>query len=98
MRLIKLLEEMMATQTKSPFAELVAAELIEARQKHGPQSSVHEGYAVLLEELDEVWDEVKKKTKERDMENLLKELVQVASSAQKMAEDVVIPRLNKNER
>ena len=83
------------SRAQSPFAKLVAAELVDARTKHGPQASIHEGYAVLLEELDEVWDEVKKKTKERDMENLLKELVQVASSAQKMAEDVVIPRLNK---
>jgi NTP pyrophosphatase (non-canonical NTP hydrolase) len=81
-----------------PFAEMVKAELAEARAKHGPMLSVHEGYAVILEELDEVWDEVKKKTKERDMPNLLKELIQVGATAQKMAEDVVIPRLNEQKK
>ena len=76
------------------FPHAVAIELQSARAKHGPMNSIHEGYAVILEELDEVWDEVKKKTKERDLENLLKELIQVAAMAQKMAEDVVVPRMN----
>lgn len=30
-----------------------------ARDKHKPMNSPHEGYAVILEELDELWDEVK---------------------------------------
>jgi NTP pyrophosphatase (non-canonical NTP hydrolase) len=60
---------------------------------HGPINSIHEGYSVILEELDEVWEEVKKKTKERDMNNLFKELIQVSAMAQKMAEDVVIPQI-----
>lgn len=81
--------------TVKTFSEHVAKELASAREKHGPMLSIHEGYAVILEELDEVWDEVKKKTKERDLENLLKELIQVAAMAQKMAEDVVIPKLKK---
>ena len=78
-----------------PFGELVAKEIKKARELHGPMRSVHEGYSIILEELDEVWEEVKKKTKERDMESLLKELIQVAATAQKMAEDVVIPNLKK---
>jgi NTP pyrophosphatase (non-canonical NTP hydrolase) len=77
------------------FNELVKLELKRARKMHGPVNSIHEGYSVILEELDEVWEEVKKKTKERDMDNLFKELIQVAAMAQKMAEDVVIPKLNK---
>lgn len=87
-----------ANKPIKPFAELVKAELAEARDKHGPMLSVHEGYAVILEELDEVWDEVKKKTKERDLPNLLKELIQVGATAQKMAEDVVIPKLNEQKK
>ena len=75
------------------FNELVKEELIKSRQKHGPVTSVHEGYAVILEELDEVWEEVKKKTENRDLDNLLKELVQVSTTAQKMAEDIVMPRI-----
>ena len=77
------------------FQKLVVEELVKARKKHGPMLSVHEGYAVILEELDEVWDEVKKRTKERDLDNLLIELIQVSSMAQKMAEDIVIPLLEK---
>lgn len=33
---------------------------IKARTKHAPMRGPHEGYAVILEELDELWDEVKK--------------------------------------
>lgn len=75
------------------FPKMVSKELKSARSKHGNMKSIHEGYAVILEELDEVWDEVKKKSSERDMENLLKEIIQVAAMAQKMAEDVVVPFL-----
>jgi len=78
------------------FSKMVAEELASARKKHGGTNSIHEGYAVILEELDEVWDEVKKKTKERNLVELLKELVQVGAMAQKMAEDVVIPIIKKN--
>ena len=49
----------------------------------------------MLEEVDEVWDEVKKKSVLRDHKAMLAELVQVASCCQKMAEDVVIPKINK---
>lgn len=45
-------------------ASFVADEIMEgylkARQKHAPMHSPHEGYAVILEELDEVWEEVKR--------------------------------------
>ena len=78
------------------FNDLVQEELKRARQLHGNVLSIHEGYAVILEELDEAWDEVKKKTKERNLENLLKELIQVSAMAQKMVEDVVIPNLKKD--
>jgi len=75
------------------FTKLQIEELIRARKNHGPQSSYHEGYAVLLEEVDELWDEVKKKSSNRNHEDTLAELVQIAACAQKMAEDVVIPRI-----
>ena len=81
---------MMATQSKSPFAELVAAELIEARQKHGPMNSLHESWAVIYEEVDELWEHVRKKAKNRDKEEILKELVQIAAMCQKSAEDLIL--------
>lgn len=40
------------------FAD-VAAELERAERKFPRFNSPHEGYAVILEELDELWDEVK---------------------------------------
>ncbi len=80
---------------RSKFARAVSEELKRARHMHGPVNSIHEGYAVILEELDEVWDEVKKKTKERNLQELYKELIQVSAMAQKMAEDTVMPLLEK---
>ena len=37
----------------------VRDELNRAMSKHDPIRSPHEGYAVILEEVDELWDEVK---------------------------------------
>lgn len=48
-----------------------------ARAKHGAMRSSHEGYAVILEELDEVWDEIKANNIPRAKE----EMVQVAAMA-----------------
>lgn len=39
--------------------EEVAKELEHATAKHGPMTSAHEGYAVLKEEVDELWDLIK---------------------------------------
>lgn len=34
--------------------------VMKARVKHGQMRSPHEGYAILLEEVDELWDEVRR--------------------------------------
>lgn len=54
-------------------------ELIEAINKFPSFNSYHEGYAVIKEEVDELWDEIKKKN--HDKNNLLKESLQVATMA-----------------
>jgi hypothetical protein len=41
-------------------AQAVTAELERAQRRFGPYVSPHEGYAVILEEADELWDEVKR--------------------------------------
>ncbi len=69
------------------FPALVAAELSRARAGHRELNSLHEGYAVLLEEVDELWDEIKRRSRDRDPRALLAELVQVAAVAQRIAED-----------
>lgn len=64
----------------------VASELRRATDKHGPILSAHEGYAVILEELDEVKAEVWKR--QYDQAALRKELVQVAAMAVRMVLDL----------
>ena len=41
------------------IAQEVVEELQEAESKFGPFNSSHEGYAVILEELDELWEVVR---------------------------------------
>lgn len=53
----------------------VTAELMRAEAKHKPFNSHHEGFAVIQEEVDELWDDVKADRKEA----ALKEAVQVAA-------------------
>jgi hypothetical protein len=61
--------------------DAVEAETKRAVSLHGPMKSAHEAYGVILEELDEFWDEVKKKKELRDKANMRKELIQVAAMA-----------------
>jgi hypothetical protein len=83
-------------QVGDKFPRAVRTELIRAYSMHGPVQSLHEGYAVILEELDEAWDEIKKKSSKRDMQNLLREFIQIGAMAQKVAEDVIMPYLEIN--
>lgn len=52
---------------------------------HGAYNSAHEAYAVIAEELDELWGEVKKKRALRDPERLYQEALQVAATALRFA-------------
>jgi hypothetical protein len=70
------------------FADLVRDELRGARMAHANLHSSHEAYAVLLEEVEEFWEEVRKKVRLRDRSRMLGELVQVAAMAQRAAEDL----------
>lgn len=59
----------------------VGEELRKSMTKWSLFNSRHEGYAVLLEEVDELWDEVKKR--KPDVKNMRAEAVQVAAMAMK---------------
>lgn len=72
------------------FEELQRREIEFARSGHKPINSVHEGYAVILEELDEFWEEVRKKRCDRSKARMVEELVQIAAMAQRTAEDVLM--------
>lgn len=57
---------------------------VERAKVHGERfTSLHEAYAVILEELDEVWDICRQKRKDRDTAALRKELVQLGAMAVK---------------
>lgn len=58
----------------------VALELLRAKKKF-PDKFVnqHEGYAVILEEIDELWQEIKKKQKDYDLDAQRKEATQAAA-------------------
>ena len=64
----------------------VTAELVKARAKHAPMRGAHEGYAVILEELDELWAEVKAQS--HNPERMRKEALHVAAMALRFVEDV----------
>lgn len=55
----------------------IESELLVARSKFPPMNSAHEGYAVLKEEVDEMWDAIKA----NDITHARKEAVQVAAMA-----------------
>jgi hypothetical protein len=59
--------------------EGVRLELEMAVTTHDSMNSDHEAYAVILEELDEYWEEVRKKRCDRSDENIIKELGQTAA-------------------
>lgn len=66
----------------------VGAELSQARDNWPPFNSAHEGYAVLAEELDELWAHVKTNQKRRDLSAMRKEAIQVAAMAMRFALEV----------
>lgn len=68
----------------------VQREINRARQKHAPIHSLHEGYAVLLEEVDELWERVKMQNTDHEGDTpTYRELVQIGAMAQRIAEDVI---------
>ena len=62
---------------------------VEGAVKQYPEMrSFHEGYAIILEELDELWEEIRKKPAARDMKLLRHEAIQVAAMAARFALDL----------
>lgn len=60
----------------------IEASYMKARRKHAPMRGPHEGYAVLLEETDELWDEVKRwQPDDNNHDAMRKEALHVAAMA-----------------
>lgn len=60
---------------------LVDLELRSACRLFPAFASPHEGYAIILEEMDELWDLLKRQYNDRPKEEMRKEATQIASMA-----------------
>ena len=65
----------------------ILVEYLVASQKFGAFASCHEGYAVILEELDELWDAIKDKSS--NAADLEREAIQVGAMALRFLVDCV---------
>lgn len=66
----------------------VHEELDRATRKFPPMNSAHEGYAILWEEVGELWQEVMKNPLKRNKAKMRNEAIQVAAMAIRFIEDV----------
>jgi len=76
---------------EAKLAEMNALVMEEVRRvsaKNDPFSSPHEGWGILYEEVDELWDEVKKKKKLRSLELMRAECMQIAAAAIRFMHDL----------
>lgn len=82
--------------------EDVRQEIMTATQAHGAMQSQHEAYAIILEELDEFWEEVKVNpmklypdAKDRRLIHMRKELIQIAAMGIRAVIDLNLGLLKK---
>lgn len=66
----------------------MATEALSASLRFGRFNSAHEGYGVLLEEFEELWDEIKKKREDRDPQRLRREAIHVGAMAIRFINDL----------
>lgn len=73
----------------------VGREVDRAVSKHGPLKSLHEAHSVILEEMDEFWEQVKKNPykmgpseQEFRRDNIKEELIQIAAMCIRTLMDV----------
>lgn len=59
-----------------PITRDMVAELKRATANYGPMASEHEAYAIIKEEIDELWAEIKLKPSQRNKERMRKESIQ----------------------
>ena len=84
-------EKLAEQQIKHGIMCDVEAELESATRQNGPFRSAHEGFAVILEELDELKTEVWKRTLKRDAAQMRQEAIQVAAMAVRFILDLIDP-------
>ena len=67
---------------------MITNEYLKASLKFPKFNSPHEGIAVIKEEYDELWDEIKKKKSRRDTTKMRNEAKQVAAMAMRFMVDL----------
>ena len=55
--------------------DIVNKQIQKCYEKYGEYASAHEAFAVLQEEVEELWDEIKKKPKLRDYNKIHSEII-----------------------
>jgi NTP pyrophosphatase (non-canonical NTP hydrolase) len=68
--------------------ELKRAKDLRAKNNYGKFNSAHEAFAILYEEVDEFWEEVRKKKAVRSKANMKEELIQIIGVAIRTIEDL----------
>ncbi len=66
----------------------ITGEFKRANAKYPRFASRHEGYAILKEEVDELWEEIKRKPEATDMNKVKEEAIQVAAMALRFLYDL----------
>jgi len=69
--------------------EAIVLEYGRATQLNGVFPNAHCGYAVILEELDELWDQIRKKARDRDPEEMRREAAQIGAMALRFMVDLL---------
>lgn len=67
-------------------AELCIQECLDATKNFGPFASAHEGYAIMLEEMNELWDAIK--SKKSTPEEIKSEVIQIGAMAIRFLVDI----------
>jgi hypothetical protein len=69
---------------------MIHDEVFRAMSLWPPMASAHEGYAVILEELEELWEHVKTNQKRRNLAAMRTEAIQVAAMAVRFVADLTL--------
>jgi hypothetical protein len=72
---------------ENEICDAIKVELWQAVDEHGPIHGLHEAHSIMLEELEEFWEEVKKKQSVRHQADWIKELLQLGAMCVRTIQD-----------
>ena len=83
-----LVDDLEWSKIVNKMLEEIRDELISAIVKFHPFNSGHEGYGVILEELEELWGEIKNSKETKGNEAMRKEAIQIAAMSLRFIVDL----------